>query len=107
MPKSCGNQNCCSSTGIHEGMTFGHGRLDEYGFWEFPCRTCAKEWDANKEQRISDLKNQGFTQEKLDSNDYAWVTMPGWPFDDGPYPAMPPEENNDEFEELERIIHDC
>ena len=99
MSKACGNPECCSSTGIHEGMTFGQGRLDQHGFWEFPCRPCAIEWDENKEQRIQKLKNEGFTDEILNSNDYAWVTMPGWPYDDGPYPIMPPDEIEPDFDD--------
>lgn len=29
--------NCKCSTGIHEGLTFGSGELDYYGFWKYPC----------------------------------------------------------------------
>jgi hypothetical protein len=25
-------------------LTFGHGKLDEYGFWEHPCLACAEAW---------------------------------------------------------------
>lgn len=78
-PKACGNPNCCTSTGIHEGLTFGSGKLDQWGYWEFPCRPCAKAWDDEKEQRIAQLKAEGYTDEVLNSYDYAWVTMPGWP----------------------------
>jgi hypothetical protein len=55
MPKrdfGCGEQKCSSSTGIHgdeshplSGMTFGSGRLDQYGYWEFPCLTCARAFE--------------------------------------------------------------
>lgn len=41
----CGNTRCAVSTGIHEGLTFGSGRLDRNGYWQFPCRPCAKAWD--------------------------------------------------------------
>lgn len=39
----CGQRECCVSTGIHEGFTFGSGRLDFYGYWEIPCHICARE----------------------------------------------------------------
>jgi len=39
----CGNPNCSVSTGIHDGLTFGSGELDENGFWEHPCPICARE----------------------------------------------------------------
>jgi len=53
MNKNCDN-HCSASTGIHEstigdgspehpyGLTFGSGVLDEYGYWENPCPTCAR-----------------------------------------------------------------
>lgn len=34
--------NCSVSTGIHEGLTFGSGELDYYGYWEIPCVICAR-----------------------------------------------------------------
>jgi hypothetical protein len=33
---------CSCSTGIHDGLTFGSGQLDDYGFWENPCWECAR-----------------------------------------------------------------
>jgi hypothetical protein len=56
--------DCGCSTGIHEGITFGRGRLDFNGFWEFPCRPCAVAWDKAHPD---------------DSHG------PAWPYDDGPY----------------------
>ncbi len=44
--RPCGHVDCKVSTGIHEGLTFGRGHLDRYGYWEHPCRACAEEWDA-------------------------------------------------------------
>lgn len=39
----CGNKDCSVSTSIdEETLTFGRGNLDDYGFWEHPCRKCAK-----------------------------------------------------------------
>lgn len=43
----CGNTECCVSTGICETLTFGSGRLDDYGYWEFPCGPCARAWEAD------------------------------------------------------------
>jgi len=43
--KACGNSDCCVSTGIHEGLTFGRGELDDLGYWEIPCGICAREWE--------------------------------------------------------------
>jgi hypothetical protein len=31
---------CNFSTGIDEQLTAGQGKLDENGFWEFPCPEC-------------------------------------------------------------------
>lgn len=39
---ACGNSDCHVSTGIHEGLTFGRGELDDFGFWEIPCERCAR-----------------------------------------------------------------
>ena len=33
---------CGASTGIHEGLTFGFGKLDPYGYWEHGCSACAR-----------------------------------------------------------------
>jgi len=46
MPKACGNEECSVSSGIHndEGLTFGSGLLNYYGYWEFPCVICANAW---------------------------------------------------------------
>ena len=40
-----GHSQCRTSTGIHECLTFGSGRLDEYGFWENGCFECARSWE--------------------------------------------------------------
>jgi hypothetical protein len=45
-PKACSNPDCSASTGIHEGLTFGRGDLDEHGYWEIPCGRCARAWEA-------------------------------------------------------------
>lgn len=41
------DHECFVSTGIHDGLTFGSGELDEYGYWEFPCHKCAREHEKN------------------------------------------------------------
>jgi hypothetical protein len=33
---------CSVSTGIHEALTFGTGKLDGSGFWSKPCEECAR-----------------------------------------------------------------
>lgn len=43
--KSCGNATCAVSTGICDSLTFGQGDLDEYGYWEFPCDPCARDYE--------------------------------------------------------------
>lgn len=48
----CGNPECAISTGIHEGLTFGHGKLDDYGYWQYPCATCAREWERTHPEDI-------------------------------------------------------
>ena len=35
------------STGIDGRLTFGHGKLDEHGYWEKPCYFCAREHEKN------------------------------------------------------------
>ena len=42
---NCGRK-CSASSGIHEGITFGNGELDEHGYWEKPCYVCARGWDV-------------------------------------------------------------
>ncbi len=38
----CNNPGCSTSTGIHECLTFGYGKLNFSGFWEYPCYICAQ-----------------------------------------------------------------
>lgn len=80
-------------------MTFGHGRLDHLGFWEFPCRPCAIHWNETVAERIADLKKQGINDELLNGPEFAWVQMPGWPYNDGPYPVMPLDEIDSDFDD--------
>ena len=41
-PRPCGNPDCSVSTGVHDGLTFGRGKLDDHGYWEIPCGICAR-----------------------------------------------------------------
>lgn len=45
MKPACGNPKCGGSTNIAEDASFGHGELDECGFWEFPCPVCARDYE--------------------------------------------------------------
>lgn len=42
----CGNPRCRVSTGIHDALTFGSGKLDDFGFWQHGCRECASAFEA-------------------------------------------------------------
>lgn len=45
--KGCGKPYCKVSTGIHGALTFGHGKLDDNGFWSIPCEKCARQWEKD------------------------------------------------------------
>jgi hypothetical protein len=36
---------CGVAVGINNEPTFGHGKLNDYGYWQYPCETCAREWE--------------------------------------------------------------
>jgi hypothetical protein len=36
------HSRCSYSGGIHDGPTAGRGKLDQWGYWEHPCPTCAR-----------------------------------------------------------------
>lgn len=36
---------CSVSTGIHDGLTFGTGKLSNNGFWSKPCYECARAYE--------------------------------------------------------------
>lgn len=41
-----GHESCCMSTSIDdETLTFGSGKLDHFGFWQYPCYKCAREYE--------------------------------------------------------------
>jgi hypothetical protein len=84
---ACGNTDCKVSTGFHEGLTFGSGKLDRNGYWEHPCRACAAKWDEGKHLVIEEMrktlaiKYNGNT-EKIDEHmkHEGWLNQPAWPF---------------------------
>lgn len=45
--RPCGNPDCATSTGFHEGPTFGRGMLDKFGYWEIPCVICARAFETD------------------------------------------------------------
>ena len=40
--RPCGNPKCTVSTGMAEELTFGSGKLCDNGYWEVPCKVCAR-----------------------------------------------------------------
>jgi hypothetical protein len=46
-------EKCMVSTGIDGSCTFGTGELDEYGYWEFPCRKCAKAYEERNPGEVA------------------------------------------------------
>ena len=92
----CKTPNCKCSTGIHEGLTFGAGRLDRHGFWEFPCRECAVEHDRDRPRLIEKLISEfrlKFDWQGLDDYNFIepqiidylkrhheWAFLPAWPY---------------------------
>lgn len=65
----CGSTECCASTGIHDdggplsGMTFGKGRLDLNGYWEFPCAPCARAFERAEPSSIPCWPFEGHEEE--------------------------------------------
>jgi len=57
-----GHENCNASSGIHDCLTFGNGKLDNNGFWENPCGECAR---AHEEQFPEDGPCWPHTKEQL------------------------------------------
>ncbi len=43
----CNNPECAVSHGICGSLTFGSGELDDYGYWERPCSTCARSFERD------------------------------------------------------------
>jgi hypothetical protein len=72
--KWCGNPNCSCSTGIHGGLTFGSGQLDEHGYWTRPCRVCAAASDAKSKETVQEV------QSEFPNANVSWAKSPAWPF---------------------------
>ncbi len=53
---------CHISTGIHDCLTFGTGKLDGHGFWEHPCYACAR---AHEDQFPEDGPCWPHTEQQL------------------------------------------
>jgi hypothetical protein len=82
---ACGNALCAKSTGIHDGITCGSGELEEFGYWEKPCRICAEAFDRDAPKRIEEtiaqLKADGRPyDESTLRNDYSYLFIPAWPW---------------------------
>jgi hypothetical protein len=81
----CGDEKCCTSTGIDGGLTFGQGKLDEYGYWQYPCEICAEDWENRradeKEVFAKTLMQNGLSE--ADASEYVnqseWLNTPAWP----------------------------
>ena len=46
IPEDANHEYCRWSSGIHDCLTVGRGRLDEHGFWERGCPTCARKHET-------------------------------------------------------------
>ena len=46
VPAAANHAKCRWSSGIHDCLTVGRGELDEHGFWERGCPTCARRHEA-------------------------------------------------------------
>ena len=44
--RPCGDPRCGTASGVAEEMTFGHGDLDDNGYWEYPCAVCAAAFEG-------------------------------------------------------------
>ena len=90
--RECGNKDCGCSTGIHEGLTFGRGKLDEHGYWEFPCRICAEAADARMDieraelvaEQVRRYRSIGFSEAMAVSavrDLHEWLFLSAWPYE--------------------------
>ncbi len=51
--KACGNSKCKVSTGIDGSLTFGSGRLSDYGYWKKPCFLCEEKYYEKQRMRFA------------------------------------------------------
>lgn len=45
------------STGIHDGLTYGHGDLDHLGFWEIDCHEGEKHF-ASLTKKVEEVREE-------------------------------------------------
>lgn len=109
---ACGNPKCYSSTGIHDGLTFGSGTLDSMGYWSRPCRICAADFDkrmnsGERTELVSELVADGYEMAEI-KRDHRWLFEPGWPYADTDIEAIMVEGKKREEEEdrLDREFDD-
>jgi len=76
----CGNDQCCCSTGIHEGNTYGHGRLDQFGYWQHPCRVCAAAADHRRPELLKELIRDHGPAPEDDPTRWSWAEQDAWPY---------------------------
>lgn len=85
--RGCGDKNCLCSTGIHQGLTFGKGKLDNYGYWQYPCYACARANDASQKktrgQIAKKLTINGTGKKKVRTHiaRSEWLWIKSWPFE--------------------------
>ncbi len=83
----CGNPDCCTSTGIHGGLTFGSGELDGLGFWDKPCILCANEFEKHRLDDRALMKTTLMTIKKMSEEEaernlkisVEYLDVPAWP----------------------------
>jgi hypothetical protein len=84
--KPCGNPRCSCSTGIHEGLTFGSGKLDHNGYWAVPCAPCARANDADQVNQRAwvgrDLARRGKSKRHIRRYiaTSEWLWLESWPY---------------------------
>jgi hypothetical protein len=83
---ACGNPKCKVSTGLHDGLTFGSGRLSDGGYWSQPCQVCARSSDTRRKADRADMarrmraEGQGkrAIRRYIATSDWLWLLA--WPF---------------------------
>lgn len=88
---ACGNPECKCSTGIHEELTFGSGKLDDFGYFQFPCAICAREWDRQRPEHLKKCladeqeRNRSLTPNQIFQfvqQSHEWLFLEAWPRSD-------------------------
>jgi hypothetical protein len=54
----CGRNECTASSGICGSTTFGTGKLDNHGYWEFPCKKCEDVWEKEKKIKAKEVNKK-------------------------------------------------